>query len=119
MGRQLCVYNKIFHCFPIPKIDLIAIRKKEQRKKKIKKKYSEWKCPNNIIKPTAETWIYEAFVLMGGTRVVLIFIAFLEAMECVEKLGRMKSGLVSTFPFLHAKNAEKHHLSSPITTQAS
>ena len=101
------------------KLTLLLLGKKNNVKKNNKKNYSEWKCPNNIIKPTAETWIYEAFVLMGGTRVVLIFIAFLEEMECVEKLGKMKSGLVSTFPFLHAKNAEKHHLSSPTTTQAS
>ena len=51
--------------------------------------------------------------------VVLLCIAFLEERESVEKLGRMKDGLVSTFTFLHASNAEKPHLSSPIIAKAS
>ena len=43
--------------------------------------------------------------------VVLLFDDFLEERECVEKLGKMKTGHVSTLPFLHASNAEKpHHL---------
>ena len=50
---------------------------------------------------------------------VLHFVAFLEERECLEKIGRMKNGLVSNFPFLHAINAEKPHLISPITTKAS
>ena len=54
-----------------------------------------------------------------GTRVVLLFIDFLEERECVERIGSMKNGLVFTFPFLHASNTEKPHLSSPITTKAS
>ena len=63
--------------------------------------------------------IYEAFFFDRGTMVVLLCIAFLEERECVEKLGRTMNKLVSTFPFLHASNAEKPHLSSPITTKAS
>ena len=47
---------------------------------------------------------------MEGNRVVLLFIAFLEEREYVEKLGRMTNGLVYTFPFLHTNNAEKSHL---------
>ena len=46
-------------------------------------------------------------------------IAFLEERESEEKLGRMKNGLVLAFPFLHASNAEKPHLSFTITTKAS
>ena len=51
-------------------------------------------------------------------RDMLLFIAFLQEWECVEKLGRMKNGLVSTFPFLHASNAEKPHFSSHISANA-
>ena len=49
-----------------------------------------------------------------GKRVVLISYAFLEERESVERLGKMKNGLVSTFPFIHASNADKPYLSSPI-----
>ena len=56
--------------------------------------------------------IYEAFVLMGGNRIAFLFIVFLEERECVEKLGMMYNGLVSTFPFCYASIAEKHHLPS-------
>ena len=44
--------------------------------------------------------------------------AFLEIKESGEKLERMKDGLVSSFPFLHASNEEKPNPSSPITTKA-
>ena len=50
---------------------------------------------------------------MGVNRVVLLFNDFLEEREYVEKLGRVKNGPVSTFPFLHASNAEKPHLLLP------
>ena len=49
---------------------------------------------------------------------VLICIDFPEERESVERLGRAKDALVSTFPFLHASNAEKPHTSYPITTKA-
>ena len=49
-----------------------------------------------------------------GNTVVLLCFAFLEERESVEMPGRMKKGLVSTFPFLFVSNAEK-----PITTKAS
>ena len=41
----------------------------------------------------------------------LILIAFLEERKCVEKIVRMKDGLVSTFCFLHENIKEKvtHH----------
>ena len=51
--------------------------------------------------------------------VVRLYIAFKEERENVKRLERMKNGLVSTFPFLHASNAEKPHISSPITRKAS
>ena len=51
--------------------------------------------------------------------VVSLFNAFLEEREFVEKIGRVKNGLVSTCSFLHTSNAEKPHLSFPLTTQAS
>ena len=38
---------------------------------------------------------------------MLIFIAFMEEREYVERLGRMDNGLVSTFHFLHSSNGEK------------
>ena len=44
---------------------------------------------------------------------MLLFIAFLDGMECLEKLGRMKNVLVSSSPFLHASNAEKPPLVLP------
>ena len=50
---------------------------------------------------------------------VFLFIAFLEEREYVEKVGRIKKGLVSIFPFLHASNAEKPHPISTIKTKAS
>ena len=62
--------------------------------------------------------MYEAFVVMGGIWWGLS-ITFLEERECVEKIVRMKDGLVATFSFLHANIKEKLHLSSPITTKAS
>ena len=43
---------------------------------------------------------------------MFLFLAFLEERKCVEKLGRMKNGLVSTCFFLHTSNAEIFHLSS-------
>ena len=46
---------------------------------------------------------------MEGNRVVLLFITFLETRECLEKVGRTRNGLVSTFPYLHANNAENSH----------
>ena len=49
----------------------------------------------------------------------LISITFLEERECVEKIVRMKDGLVATFSFLYANIKEKLNLSSPITTKAS
>ena len=55
----------------------------------------------------------------GGNSAVLFLIVFLEERECVEKIGRVKDGLVSTFSLLHASIAEKLHLSSPITSKAS
>ena len=48
----------------------------------------------------------------------ILRIAFLEEKEGVEKHERTKSGLVSTFHFLHASNAEKPPLSSPTATKA-
>ena len=48
---------------------------------------------------------------------VILFVAFVKERECVQKLRRMKNGIVSTFPFLPASNAENPHLSSPITTK--
>jgi hypothetical protein len=59
--------------------------------------------------------IYEDLV-QWENRVVLLFIAFLEEREFVEKFGRMNNELIYTFPLLHANHAEKPHLSSPITT---
>ena len=50
---------------------------------------------------------------------VLLFVAFLEESECVEKIGRMNDGLVSTISFLLNSIAEKLHLSSTITIKAS
>ena len=44
---------------------------------------------------------------------------FLEEREGVEKLGRVKDGLIYNSSFLHASNAEKPHPSSPIPTKAS
>ena len=44
---------------------------------------------------------------------MLLFIAFLEERECVEMLQMMQNGLVSTFPLLHAINAEKNTLVRP------
>ena len=57
----------------------------------------------------------------GLPRLVLVplCIAFLEEREYVERLVRMKNGLVSTFPFHHTSKAEKPQLSFPITTKAS
>ena len=49
---------------------------------------------------------------------VLLCIVFLEE-KSVEKLDRMKDGLVSNFHILHASNAEKPHSSSPIKRKAS
>ena len=49
----------------------------------------------------------------------LLFIAFLEERECVEKIVWMKDGLESSFSFQNASIEEKLHLSSPITTKAS
>ena len=68
--------------------------------------------------PLCKSVIYETFVLMGGNRVVLLFFAFLEEKR-VQKLDRMKDGLVSTFLNLHASHAEKPHLISSIKTNAS
>ena len=73
-------------------------------------------CDSSV---SAETVIYEAFVLIGGNRVMLLFISFLEERECVEKLGRRKNGLVSIFPFLSASIADKPYPISPIITNAS
>ena len=50
---------------------------------------------------------------------MLLFIAFQEEREYVEKLGEIKNGLVSTFPFHHASNTEKPHLRSPVITEDS
>ena len=44
---------------------------------------------------------------------VLVFIDFMEEREYLERLGRMKNRLVSTFPFLHESNAQKSHLLIP------
>ena len=55
---------------------------------------------------------------MGGKRVVLLCIAFLQD-KIPEKLDRMKDVFFSTFPILHASNAEKPHSSSLIKTKAS
>ena len=64
--------------------------------------------------------IYKAFVVMEKLGWLGLFSrAFLEKKERAEKLGRVKNGLVYTFSFLHASNAEKSHPSSPITTKAS
>ena len=49
---------------------------------------------------------------------LLLGIAFLVEIESEKKLGRIKNRLIFTFPFLHASNAVKLHLSSPITTKA-
>ena len=49
----------------------------------------------------------------------LLVIAFLEERECVDKIVRMKDGLVSTFYFLHPSIEEKLHLSLSITTKVS
>ena len=67
---------------------------------------------------SAETVIYETFVLIGEKRVVIMCITFLEE-KSVEKLDRLKDGLVSNFSILHASDAEKPHPSSPIKTKAS
>ena len=48
-----------------------------------------------------------------GYRVVLLFVHILEERKYVEKIGRMKNGHVSTFPCLHANNAERPHLLLP------
>ena len=59
---------------------------------------------------STETVIYEAFVFYGENRVVLLCVAFPEEGESVDKHGKMKNGLVSTFLFVgHASNAEKPH----------
>ena len=50
---------------------------------------------------------------------MLLFVAFQEEREYVEKLGKIKKQLVSTFPFLDASNTEKLHLNSPVTTKGS
>ena len=72
------------------------------------------------IQVAANLFIYQARKCYdGGNRVRFIFIAFLEERESVEKIVRMKDGLVSTFFFLHANIEEKLHLSSPITAKAS
>ena len=43
---------------------------------------------------------------MGGTSVVLFFIAFLEEREGVDLLVLLQNELVYTFPFLLASNEE-------------
>ena len=53
---------------------------------------------------------------MEGTRVGLLCIAFLEEIERVEKLWRMKDRLLYTLLLFHESNAEKPHLSTPATT---
>ena len=40
---------------------------------------------------------------------VHLFVTFLEERGCVEVMLMMQNGLVPTFPFLHAINADKHH----------
>ena len=44
-----------------------------------------------------------------GNRVMLLFIAFLEERECVEKLGRTKIWLVSTFPICNVSPPQFSH----------
>ena len=46
---------------------------------------------------------------------VFLCIVFLNERESEEELGAIKTGFVSTFTFLHASNAEKPNLSSPIS----
>ena len=38
-----------------------------------------------------------------------LFITFLEERACIEMILIMQNGVVTTFPFLHAINADKHH----------
>ena len=63
--------------------------------------------------------LYEAFVLIRGNRVVVLFIPFLKKRESVEKFGKTNNGLVFTFLFLRASTAGKPQPVSPITTKAS
>ena len=69
-------------------------------------------------RPTRLTFHLQIDIAQKGQdekkRVVLFCFAFLEERESVEMPGRIKNGLVSTFPFLYVSNAEK-----PITTKAS
>ena len=51
-------------------------------------------------------------LFLGGNRVVVLFIAFLEEKESDEKLGRMKNGLISTFLFSMRAMQRNPHLSS-------
>ena len=63
--------------------------------------------------------IYVAFVLMEELGRGFSALVFWRKKESAEQLGRMKDGLVYTFPFLHASNAENPHPNIPITTKAS
>ena len=68
---------------------------------------------------SAETVIYEAFVCIGKYGGVSLH-SFSGGKEKCREARNEKNGLVSMFfLFLHASNAEKPHLSSPITTKGS
>ena len=55
---------------------------------------------------------------MGGNKVVLLFAAFLQERECVEKLRRMKNGIVSTFSFSPCKQCRAMQRNSTLVLQS-
>ena len=55
---------------------------------------------------------------MGGNTVVVLFAAFLQERECVEKLRRMKNGIVSTFSFSPCKQCRAMQRNSTLVLQS-